>query len=92
MACGWSSRSRRGGRPAAGRRLGGGWAALTPAEVQVVDLLRAGMSNPDIAAELFLSRRTVESHVSHILTKLGAKSRLEVIAADRPAEPEDPAR
>jgi DNA-binding NarL/FixJ family response regulator len=66
-----------------------GWAALTPAEVQVADLLRAGKSNPDIAAELFLSRRTVESHVSRILTKLGARSRLEVVAAGRPAEPDN---
>jgi DNA-binding NarL/FixJ family response regulator len=68
-----------------------GWAALTPAEVQVADLLRAGKSNPDIAAELFLSKRTVESHVSRILAKLGGKSRLEVIAAIRAAEPDDPA-
>jgi DNA-binding CsgD family transcriptional regulator len=66
------------------RRPVSGWAALTPAEVQVADLLRAGMSNPDIAAELVLSRRTVESHVSRILAKLGAKSRLEVIATSRP--------
>jgi DNA-binding CsgD family transcriptional regulator len=72
------------------RRPDAGWAALTPAEVQVADLLRSGKSNPDIAAELFLSRRTVESHVSRILTKLGAKSRLEVIAAIRPAEPDKP--
>ncbi|HVQ90337.1 MAG TPA: AAA family ATPase [Mycobacteriales bacterium] len=65
-----------------------GWAALTPAETKVADLLRAGRSNPDIAAELFLSRRTVESHVARILTKLGAKSRMEVIAATRtPASP-----
>jgi DNA-binding NarL/FixJ family response regulator len=61
-----------------------GWAALSPAEVLVADLLRAGKSNPDIAAELFLSRRTVESHVARILAKLGAKSRMEVIAAARP--------
>jgi DNA-binding NarL/FixJ family response regulator len=72
------------------RRPDSGWAALTPAEVQVADLLRAGRSNPDIAAELFLSRRTVESHVSRILMKLGAKSRLEVIAAARPTEPDQP--
>jgi DNA-binding NarL/FixJ family response regulator len=65
-----------------------GWAALSPAEAKVAELLRAGRSNPDIAAELFLSRHTVESHVSRILTKLGAKSRMEVIAAARPpAEP-----
>ena len=66
-----------------------GWAALTRAEAKVADLLRAGRSNPDIAAELFLSRRTVESHVSRILTKLGAKSRMEVIAATRHPHPDD---
>jgi DNA-binding CsgD family transcriptional regulator len=66
-----------------------GWAALTPAQVKVAELLRLGRSNPDIAAELSLSRHTVESHVSRILTKLGAKSRMEVIAAARPPQPDD---
>ena len=37
-----------------------------------------GRSNPDIAAELLLSRRTVQTHVSHILTKLGYSSRIEI--------------
>ena len=64
-----------------------GWAALTPAELQVAELLRAGKSNPDIAAELFLSRHTVESHVSRILGKLGVKSRLEVVSAAHTAAP-----
>jgi DNA-binding NarL/FixJ family response regulator len=70
----------RAGRPAVG------WASLTPAEAQVAELVQAGPSNPDIAAELFLSRHTVESHVSRILTELGAKSRREVAAAARPPE------
>jgi DNA-binding NarL/FixJ family response regulator len=39
-----------------------------------------GRSNPDIAAELFLSRHTVQTHVSHILAKLGARSRTEIAA------------
>jgi DNA-binding CsgD family transcriptional regulator len=60
------------GRPATG------WYALTPTEMRVAYSLAAGRSNPDIAAELSLSRNTVQTHVSHILAKLGARSRLEI--------------
>jgi DNA-binding CsgD family transcriptional regulator len=56
-----------------------GWTALTPTEVRVAHLVAQGLSNPDIAAELFLSRNTVQTHVSHILAKLGAPSRVEII-------------
>jgi len=56
-----------------------GWAALTPTEMRVAHLVAQGLSNPDIAAELFLSRNTVQTHVSHILAKLGAPSRVEII-------------
>ncbi len=56
-----------------------GWAALTPTEVKVAHLVARGLSNPDIAAELLLSRNTVQTHVSHILAKLGARSRVEII-------------
>jgi DNA-binding CsgD family transcriptional regulator len=55
-----------------------GWAALTDTELRVAELAAAGMSNPDIAARLLLSRRTVQTHVSHILGKLGARSRREI--------------
>lgn len=54
------------------------WDALTPTEQKVAHLVADGLSNPDIAAELFLSRNTVQTHVSHILAKLGARSRAEV--------------
>jgi DNA-binding CsgD family transcriptional regulator len=56
-----------------------GWAALTPTEIKVALLVARGLSNPDIATELFLSRNTVQTHVSHILAKLGAHSRVEII-------------
>jgi DNA-binding CsgD family transcriptional regulator/tetratricopeptide (TPR) repeat protein len=62
-----------------GRPLSG-WGALTPTEVKVAGLVAGGRSNPDIAAELFLSRNTVQTHVSHILAKLGAQSRAEIAA------------
>jgi DNA-binding CsgD family transcriptional regulator len=55
-----------------------GWDALTPTEVKVAHLAGQGMSNPDIAAELFLSRNTVQTHVSRILAKLEARSRTEI--------------
>ncbi len=62
-------------RPASGRD------ALTVTEQRVAELVVQGLSNPDIAAMLLLSRRTVETHVSHILGKLGVRSRREVAAA-----------
>ncbi|MDQ1304300.1 MAG: hypothetical protein QG671_127 [Actinomycetota bacterium] len=55
-----------------------GWAALSPAEVTVAKLVAEGLSNPEIAKELVLSPRTVQSHVSHILAKLGGRSRAEI--------------
>jgi DNA-binding CsgD family transcriptional regulator len=60
-------------------RPASGWEALTPTEVKVAYLVADGRSNPDVAAELFLSRNTVQTHVSHILAKLGARSRAEII-------------
>jgi DNA-binding CsgD family transcriptional regulator len=63
------------------RRAATGWEALTPAETRVASLVGRGMSNPDIANELFLSRRTVQTHVSNILAKLGLRSRVEIMRA-----------
>jgi class 3 adenylate cyclase/DNA-binding CsgD family transcriptional regulator len=48
---------------------------LTPRELQVLRLVSAGKTNGAIAAELFLSRRTIERHVSNIFTKLDLPSR-----------------
>jgi DNA-binding NarL/FixJ family response regulator len=60
------------------RRRATGWAALTPTEQKIAQLIATGQSNPEIAARLVLSRRTVETHVSHILTKLDARSRIDI--------------
>lgn len=71
---------RRGPR-SAHRRETAGWAALTASEVKIARLVGDGWSNPDIAAELYLSRRTVQTHVSNILAKLQLRSRVEVVRA-----------
>jgi DNA-binding CsgD family transcriptional regulator len=70
-----------------GRRATSGWDALTDTEQKVATLVAAGNSNPDVAAHLFISRRTVQTHVSSILAKLGCTSRVElaVVAARRHA-------
>lgn len=57
-----------------------GW-DLTPRERQVLDLLALGESKEAIAGRLFLSTNTVRNHIQNILTKLGAHSRLEAVAA-----------
>jgi DNA-binding CsgD family transcriptional regulator/tetratricopeptide (TPR) repeat protein len=60
------------------RRPTTGWEALTPTELQVAEQVAKGRSNPEIATTMFLSRRTVQTHISHILAKLGARSRVEI--------------
>jgi len=51
------------------------WASLTPSELEVVRLVGEHLSNPDIAARLFVSRATVKTHLVHIFAKLGIDSR-----------------
>jgi DNA-binding NarL/FixJ family response regulator len=60
------------------RRPKAGWDALTDTEQTVAALLAEGLSNPDIASRMFISRRTVQFHVSNILAKLGLSSRVEL--------------
>jgi len=42
-------------------------------------MIAGGLSTPDIARGMFLSRRTVQTHISHILAKLGAKGRVDIV-------------
>ena len=55
-----------------------GWASLTPTERDVVRLVSEGLANNDIATRLFVSPRTVQTHLTHVYTKLGLASRVQL--------------
>lgn len=59
--------------------------ALTTRELEVLQLVARGRSNREIGAALFLSEATVKSHLVHINTKLGVRSRTSAVAAAREA-------
>lgn len=58
------------------KRPSSGWASLTPTEREVAQLVSDGLGNKDIAARLFISPRTVQSHLTHLYAKLGLTSRV----------------
>ena len=60
------------------RRAQSGWDSLTATEIKIAAFVEEGLSNPEIAARLLLSRRTVATHVSHILKKLDVNSRIDI--------------
>jgi predicted ATPase/class 3 adenylate cyclase/DNA-binding CsgD family transcriptional regulator len=60
------------------KRPTSGWASLTPAERDVVRLVSEGLANNDIATRLFVSPRTVQTHLTHVYTKLGLNSRVQL--------------
>jgi DNA-binding CsgD family transcriptional regulator len=71
---------RRGSREAH-RGADFGWASLTVTENRIVGLVRDGLTNREIGIRLFVSPRTVQTHVSHILQKTGLRSRVEIARA-----------
>lgn len=60
------------------KRPSSGWASLTPTERTVVGLVSEGLANNDIASRLFISPRTVQTHLTHVYTKLGLTSRVQL--------------
>ena len=62
------------------RGSGGGVTTdLTARECQVLGLMAAGRRNTEIASELFLSEKTVKTHINHIFTKLGVADRVQAV-------------
>ena len=61
------------------RPSGGPGNAISPAEVRVLEQLQRGLSNRGIAAALVLSVRTVESHISNLLSKSGCSNRTQLL-------------
>jgi DNA-binding CsgD family transcriptional regulator len=61
------------------RRAASGWEALTPAEIKIAALAARGDLTSDITRGVFLSRGTVQTYISRVLTKLGAKGRVEIV-------------
>jgi DNA-binding CsgD family transcriptional regulator len=70
----WTSEGRRSAaRPA-------GWAPLTRREREIAEYVVQGMTNQEIATWLVISKRTADSHIQHILTKLGFTNRAQIAA------------
>jgi DNA-binding CsgD family transcriptional regulator len=70
----------RRGRRGARRRPQSGWASLTPTERTIAGLVTEGLSNPQIGDRLYISRRTVQTHLAHVFTKLDIASRSQLAA------------
>lgn len=60
------------------KRPSGGWESLTPTELQVVELLAEGLTNPQIGERMFISRAPVKVHLAHVFQKLAVKTRAQL--------------
>ena len=69
--------SRRGWRQ---RQASVGWESLTRTELDVVSLAGEGLTNREVASRLYISPRTVETHMTHVFAKLGLSSRVDLRA------------
>ena len=63
------------------RRSRSGGDALTPTETDVVQLVVEGLTSPQIGARMFISPRTVQTHLKHVFEKVGCSTRAELAAA-----------
>jgi DNA-binding CsgD family transcriptional regulator len=62
------------------KRPTSGWESLTPTEREVVQLVSKGLANKDVATRMLISPRTVQTHLTHVYTKLGLTSRMQLMA------------
>jgi DNA-binding CsgD family transcriptional regulator len=77
----------RGGATGRRNRPETGWESLTPSELGVAKLVAEGLTNKEISDRLFVSRKTVETHLSRAFMKLQVRSRVEVAKAAMEHEP-----
>jgi DNA-binding NarL/FixJ family response regulator len=56
-------------------------AQLTPREREILTLLAQGLSNTDVAGQLFISEATVKTHLAHVMTKLGVREKAQAVIA-----------
>lgn len=71
-------------------RLGGPGGELSDREIDVLRLIALGLTNPQVADELFVSVRTIETHRTHVYQKLGVHDRAELVRLAREADLLDP--
>ena len=76
------------------RRPQFGWDSLTPAEHRIATLVAEGLSNPQIGQRLFVSGRTVQTHLAHVFAKLDITARAQLaaeVSRHQRIKPADPA-